>query len=523
MSDYGTSRDSQYAFRLHDALEQFVSQYGANPSRSRRTIFLFPGGLGSQLMRANKPHPQLPQYYEKSWLDCGILSGDGLNLSMLPGDVDFEEHYIVPEGCVDFVLARPYANFIQWCRNNWIDLFVFGWDWRRGVQDSAEFFLKVFMPMLDIRFAGHTPHPLDNFTLIGHSSGGMVVKMILNASDDQYVQRMKKAITVATPFYGYGGQPHRFLKGDPDLNWTEPNGASVYTRVISSMPGMYEFLYLDYETYESNMDAFADDPEGYNLDAYPSLDKVNPAEVADPYDPQPDAQGRVRYPLHYGFDSTLLYKGKVESRKVSSALDPSIAAKLYNIRGVQSRDGNVLNNTVVGQSWERVLDSFDPDTDPDPIDDKLGPGDDTQPAWTTRFLGLPDPAHQVITIVDDAEHMHMMMMGNPKVQVKIAEMLELDPRALTFTREDMEGLVASRIELNKFLDELRERIAAKELTPERRKIMIAEYLRTFRPDELHKLFARAYLDALKSPSQKTGRSLGSDRAKESKPAPRRKR
>ena len=430
---------------------------------------------------------------------------------ILPGNIDFEEKYVVPEGCVDFVLAHPYGNFIQWCRHNWIDLFVFGWDWRRGVQELADFFLNVFMPMFDVRFAGHTPHPLDNFTLIGHSAGGMVVKMILNASADQYVQRMKKAITVATPFYGYGGQIHRYLKGDTDLNWTEgANGASVYTRVISSMPGTYEYLYLDYETYESNKIAFASDPEGYNLDAYPSFDKVDPNEVADPYDPQPDAQSRVRYPLHYGFDSSLLYRGKVESRKVSSALaDPNTASKFYNIRGIQSKNGNVLSDTVVAQLWERVPESFDPDTDPDPIDDKNGYGDGVQPAWTARLLGLPDPAQQVITIVDDIEH--MTMMNNSKVQEKIAELLGLDPNALTFVLEDMEEFVASRVELDQFLSGVRKLIVEKALTPERRKVVLAEYLRGFKPIELHKLLARAYIDALEESEPKDGTGFGASK------------
>jgi pimeloyl-ACP methyl ester carboxylesterase len=516
MSSYGASRDSQHSIRLQDAIEEFASQYGGNPSANRRTLFLFPGGLGSQLMRANKPHPHVPLYYSKSWLDCGILVGDGPNLKMLPGDLDFEEKYIVPDGCVDFFQTHPYGNFIQWCRNNWIDLFVFGWDWRRGVQASADFFLNEFMPMFDLRFAGQTPHPLDNFTLVGHSAGGMVVKVILNASANQYVQRMKKAISVATPFYGYGGQIHTYFKGNSDVNWTEGiHGASIYTRVISSMPGGYEFLYLDYQTYLANKNAFASDPEGYNLNAYPSFDKVTSTEVADPYDPQPDAQGQVRYPAYYGFESSLLYRGKVESRKVSAALaDANVAAKFYNIRGVQSENGTVKSETVVAQRWERVPESFDPDADTDPIEDTKGPGDGVQPAWTARLLGLPDPAQQVITVVDDLEH--MMMMNNTEVQAKIAELLGLDPNDLTFMAEDMEDVVATRNDLNQFLARLRSLTVDQELTPERQKVVVREYLRGFNPDELHKLLARAYIDALKSPSQKTGR--GSDQNGSKAPA-----
>jgi hypothetical protein len=332
----------------------------------------------------------------------------------------------------------------------------------------------------------------------------MVVKMILNSSTNTYVQRLKKkAITVATPSYGYGGQVHRYFKGDPDLDKTLPGtGASTYTKVISSLPGPYEYLFLDYQTYLNNAAAFKNDPEGYNLNAYPSLDKINAAEIADPYNPQPDAQGRVRYPAYYGFNSSYLSSGATQSRNLSSALPPTMAAKFYNIRGVQSQNGAKLNGTVVSQLWQRVPPSFDPDTDPDPIEDQMGPGDGTQPAWTTRLLGLPN--NQIITIVKHGLE-HMVMMNDPDVQAAIAALLGLDADEMTFMDEDMEKSVASRSDLDGFFRGLSERFDKKDLGPERRKIVITEYLRNFPPGELRRLFRRAYVDALKSPSQKAAR------------------
>jgi hypothetical protein len=109
-----------------------------------------------------------------------------------------------------------YAGFISWCHSSDIDLFVFGWDWRRSSEAAADFFLNRFLPAFDslATIAGCSPHPLDNFWPIGHSFGGMAVKQIVNQSANQYVQRMKRAITVGSPFYGYGGQVHRYFKGD---------------------------------------------------------------------------------------------------------------------------------------------------------------------------------------------------------------------------------------------------------------------------------------------------------------------
>jgi hypothetical protein len=275
-------------------------------------------------------------------------------------------------------------------------------------------------------------------------------------------------------------------------------------RLFPRCPGRTSICFSTTEP-KNNALAFKNDPEGYNLDAYPSLDKANPGEIADPYNPQPDAEGLVRYPVYYGFSSSYLSSGEVESQNLSSALPPTVASKLYNIRGVQSQNGNELDGTVVSQLWQRVPASFDPDTDPDPIEDQMGRGDGTQPAWTTRLLSLPDPTNQVITIVDD-DLEHMVMMNHPKVQEKIAVLLGLDPYDMTFMDEKIDA--ANRSDLDDFFSGLSKQFEKQGFGPERRKIAIAEYLRQFPPGELRRLFRRAYIDALKSPSQKTVRGSG---------------
>ena len=49
---------------------------------------------------------------------------------------------------MDFIID-PYGNFIQWCQDNFIDRFVFGWDWRRSSAEAADFFLNDFLPTFD--------------------------------------------------------------------------------------------------------------------------------------------------------------------------------------------------------------------------------------------------------------------------------------------------------------------------------------------------------------------------------------
>jgi hypothetical protein len=509
MSTY--DRDGEYARSLETAINYFISRYNANPSRNHKTLILFPGGMGSQLIRATAPYEDGPPFsYEMAWLDCSIVCGGATNLQ-LQGDFDYQKRYIIPDGCIDFLQLRPYSDFIQWCRDNWLDLFIFGWDWRRGIEDTAKFFLKTFMPKFESMVRGCTPNPLQDFTLIGHSFGGMVVKLILNRTDNPYVRQMQRAISVATQFYGYGGQVHRFFKGDPDLNWTEgTDGAARITEIVSTMPGVYELQFLDEDTYNANKAALANDPHGYNLSSYPSMDAASPGQTADPYNPIPGrpssgSNGDVRYISTHGFDWDLLDAGRAVYRKVAQKLDNKVAAKFYNIRGVQFKNGKLVNGTVVSQKWRRVPSTFNPVTDTDPLSDQPGPGDGVLPAWSTRLVGVP--AKNVITIKADIEH--MTIMNDASVQTQIASLLRLAAKELKVARIRKKVPTASRAKLNKFLKGLGPRAAIRPL--EQRRKAVQEYLQSYGPDELQALLGRAYLDALKSPSQKLGRLASSKR------------
>jgi hypothetical protein len=166
----------------------------------------------------------------------------------------------------------------------------------------------------------------------------------------------------------------------------------------------------------------------------------------------------------------------------------------------------VLNHTVVSQKWRLVPPTFDPDADPDPFTDALGPGDGTQPAWTTRLLGLPDG--HVITVKGDIEH--QTLMNESRVQAKIAVLLGLPAKMVKHMRT-RKMPATSRTELNKFVARARAAIE-KEESPEKRTEIIRKVLRQYTPDQLQALLGRAYLDALKSPSQKTDKPVGTTRA-----------
>lgn len=405
MLTYDQMRDQEQLRLLDAAIEEFIIRHNSrSPTGDRKTIILFPGGMGSQLIRAMTPYEDgLPFLYHTSWIDCSIMLGAAVTLEM-QGDLDSEHKFVIPDGCVEFDLMRltPYVGFTRWCERNGFDWFIFGWDWRRRLEHSVDLFLNCFLPFFQQRVvAACAADPLANFALIGHSMGGMMIKLILNRGGI-FVDKLRQAVTVATPFYGHAGQVHRYFKGDPDLDFV---GKARLTRVISSMRGPYTLLFLDSDTYDRHGNALAMDPE-YPLPCYPSVDAMNELILADPYNPQID-NGQVRYPQDYGFDSTELQHAKRVYQEVAAPLDDVVNKKFFNIRGVQASGGTVLNDTIGGQTWGWIDANFNPDTDPDPITDAtVCPGDGVVPAWSARLITTP--RNNVRSLRGNIEHMTMM-------------------------------------------------------------------------------------------------------------------
>ena len=403
---YDQARDGEQLARLQNAIGRFISRYNVNlATTNRKTIILFPGGTGSQLLRANAPYSSAASYYyDLLWVDCELIAGKALHLRM-QGDLDDNQQIVIPDGPVRFFPFLPYEGFKWWCFWNNIDYFIFGWDWRRDLGLTVKYFLDVFMPIFASRVQGSCiPDPLQNLSLVGHSFGGMVVKLIMNESTNPYVQLVKKAVTVASPFYGYGGQLPRYFIGEPDLNPYYGSNKPM-TEVASSLQAGYSLLFLDQGTYLRDGALLAADPL-FPLAQYPIVDATTGLPV-DPYDNPITAGGQARYPQNYGVTSFKLICGKTISTQVAAPLDSAINNKFFNIRGVQVTDADaVINDTVNNQTWKLIAPNFDPDLDPCPITDYRGPGDGVLPAWSTRLVSTP-PAN-IFTLRGNIDHTFMM-------------------------------------------------------------------------------------------------------------------
>jgi len=508
---YREARDREQLGALEAAIGRFINRYLANTTHGvRQTIILFPGGLGSQLVRADAPYPgdASGQVYNYStvWLDCSILSGAALELEM-QNDADTENKFIIADGFVDSELLniRPYNDFIGWCGERGLDWFVFGWDWRRRLDYAVRFFLDKFLPTFQARvMAACKADPLQNCALIGHSFGGMVVKLIMNEADsNELAGRMQKAISVGTPFYGYAGQTHRYFEGDRDLNF---EGPARITRVVSSLAGGYTLLFLDKETYDRDAAALCGDPH-YPLATYPSVDATDDTVIADPYAPATFGTKR-RYPANYRFDPQELAHAKGVYQRVAKPLSATANQKFFNLRLVQSKGGQIVNETINSQHWGWIAKDFEPGVDASPItDDAVCPGDGVIPAWSARLVSTP--AANIRTLTADLEH--MTMMNAAEIQNELASILGLQAMAAIkrkrrSVRAASADTVASREEALKFLRRLQavrtRNLLASKLEQEQ---AARRYLAQYDIATLRQLMGRVFVDALKSSSQKLGR------------------
>lgn len=472
---YDSTREADQLKMMGHAIDEFVLRYPTTrktSSGARRTVFVFPGGLASTLMRATEPFDDSnpgPQTfsYEPVWATVLSLLGGSLDLAMkkIAPDtyVDKDNRIIVADGAIDIdgILAlpddlpglggvSPYTGFTEWCELMGFDWFVVGWDWRRKMQHSGDFFVQQFLPFFKSAVQGLVgADPLADFSLVGHSAGGMVVNWILR-TDHPNLDHMRRAVTVGAPFYGYAGQGHRWFEGDALVNGPGNAFRPEVIKMISTLPACYAWNFLDEAIYNVNAVDFGADPH-FPLAAYPSMDKTIPGLVADPYVPQTKVVGGnvfTRYPTTTGFDADELEDARTLITTLASPLTAAQAAKFYNLRGVQTNPGlgglvdvltDVLEhipgfphlpgampsaaikaNTTGSSQWAWLPSSaLTPITDGPPV-----PGDGTQPAWSARHLGLAKalPGHVIDVPGPDIEH--ATLMSSPTMLAKLVDVLD---------------------------------------------------------------------------------------------------
>jgi hypothetical protein len=494
---YESTRDAEQLRVLDSSIDDFIDRYNNSDgpvSGPRQTVFFFPGGMASTLKRAKTPYldPGPPGQvfdYDQAWLTFEDFLGGVLDLAIhkVNGEYrDTDNRIIVADGTVKLLGWTFYDGFTEWCEQNGLDYYVFGWDWRRRLEDGGEFFINQFLPYFQERVQNgcNNADPLARFSLVGHSAGGMIVNWILRETPDYPIlSTLQKVVTVATPFYGYASQLHRWFEGDSYFNWDPFVDRDALIRVICSLPACYSWEFMDEQTFNANKAAFASDIP-YTLNAYPSTDKTT-GYSADPYHPL-TLGAKGRYPTDKGFDTQELVNGGQLVKYLSSPLDPALAAMFFNIRG---DDGK--NDTVGSTTWDWV-----PPTQPSPIQDSAThvPGDDTQPAWSARLLDLLSLPDHVITVTGP-DVSHMMTMFSDATLRAIGDVLGVVPvpmmmRRRSEERSRPEPSIATPEEAEAFFVSLQSQFHERPRSRSDRK-RLRKYLGKYSKDELQRVLRRA--------------------------------
>jgi hypothetical protein len=339
--------------------------------------------MGSNLYRARAP---LDPFYDRVWLGPGSFVGGALALRMHRDAAgvhrDLDDRLIVADGLVKIGGLSLYDNFTRWCRASGFNLFVFAWDWRRRLEETVALFLRFLSLFRERIGAAYGVDPLRDFVLLGHSYGGVIVKLLLDEPSAE-LDGVARAVAAATPFYGFAVVMRRWLHGDRYLNLL---GKREVIATICSFPGCYPLALLDEATWRANEAAFAAD--AFPLRAYPSLDPGG--RIVDPYWP---AEGQ--YPAGTVDHAELAHGGRIARRMAAL---PARADKLFCLRGAGM-------DTVGAITWGASITPRPP----------WVPGDGIQPAWGTRLAALP--ADQCIT---EAGLDHMFFLEHPTAQRALA-------------------------------------------------------------------------------------------------------
>ncbi len=364
---------------VHDSYARNVQDFLDSYRVGVPTIVMLPGGMGSQLDRSPTPYrgQDIPfSGYSPVWLSPGILfRGDGLTLEMDAARHDIQDYVIVPDGPLRY-LVKAYDGTERYFTDQNVNYIVFGYDWRRPLEEAAVNLQTFLTALRRAVFQAHADDVTPRLVLLCHSQGGLVAKMFLDIVHNAVSAWVSKVITVATPFYGTATHMPRYFVGEHLLNLLY--GAGRVAKIIGSLPGPYTLLPIDRATWRKRGAAL-----GLGAETYPVVDEGG--REIDPYDrAQTGAHGR--YPAWVSGD--YLDAAKAIRGAIDQDLEPAAVAQVFHLRATSTA-------TPYRFRWRPLPADFSPDTSPLPFDDlpndvNAQGGDGTVPWFSARLAQVPD-------------------------------------------------------------------------------------------------------------------------------------
>ena len=279
---------------------------------------------------------------------------------------DDGQYVVGAYGPICFIGLTPYDKLIWRAKDSW-NLFIFGFDWRRSIEESAKLFMSFIQNFRDEVRQEFGYDPLPEVTLLAHSMGGLVLAYVLHDPDFLKLP-IKQYMTIGTNFYGWPSQQIKYYMGQPIFNDTW--SVDVVTQLIGSLPGGYSLMTMP-------MSTFATYSARLELKKYPVRDRKTD-DPADPYDP---AWGS-RWPRWV--EQKYLQQNLKTLMQITDPFDKAVASRFFNVR-------STLNDTTpIELLWDDVCGATYQPGSGNPISTVQGKGDGVIPYWSAFHAHTPD-------------------------------------------------------------------------------------------------------------------------------------
>lgn len=145
-------------------------------------------------------------------------------------------------------------------------LFEFPYDWRRRIESNADLLAQAIERWAD-------GDPRMQFTLVGHSMGGLVARTYLARHREAAKRRVKRVIMHGTPHFGAAGAVADVMLGNSmAATASHVNANNNVRRMILSMPSAYQLLPAPPDLFPKNRPYPADfdvyDPSFWRVEGF---------------------------------------------------------------------------------------------------------------------------------------------------------------------------------------------------------------------------------------------------------------
>jgi len=196
-------------------------------SGPREAVVLLPGLMGSLLSSVRGVITSL-------WLNPAlILRGESHYLELNQEGVADRNPSIwaTPVGCEKLCYIKPILTLHRACQ-----LFEFPYDWRRPIQFNSDLLSQALERWAD-------GDPAMQFTLVGHSMGGLVARAFAARHTEQAKRRIKRVIMHGTPHFGAAGAIGDLMEGNRMMALASAlNDNNNLRRFVLNMPSAYQLL-----------------------------------------------------------------------------------------------------------------------------------------------------------------------------------------------------------------------------------------------------------------------------------------